>query len=627
MLHQPPRAGRLASGAAAHPCSLAPTALEPRPARLVEGAPGGPLQRRLADEELMLLAEADADPCSACLAGWARGDAAGSVQRLVASLAAAADEQGGARGGPTAGSAGGGSTRLRVGSRLSLVSVGGDAGGYAGAAAAAARGGTDAAGPQRHAGGSQAALLDWLLSVGVRALAGHDAPGLLPVWVHTLALQCARTAEVAGLPLAAAEALAVADAVGDPTAPPATARGQLAVTLDLMWRARLAAACVLLSTTPAAVVAGGPHWQAGDLAALQQRAWRRRLRRGGSGGGGRRAGGELFAPWEALPDPSEEAAWAELLSAALPALAQASGLAADAAAVGAVLRRHAAALRPAAALAPSLGSSAPPHGLPAAAAAASPPLGARRRLSGCGPAPAAAEREEAGAAADGAPAPVAALAICLKRAETDATSSLAGGGGGGSTVSSLMASLPSLRRRASAEATPASGNSPLAAPGSGAPTAGAPLGRVGRAAAGAGSSGAQHGLLGGPWDVAAAEGGDKLRAVVAARGPGYGLAAAGGGGGGAAAGPSAGRPIAFAAQRGGIKRGELAAPAGEDVSPSFRLGASGSGSLLAGLMHQVAGARRALDSVPQAALGPQGVRVEGSGLKSPKPAPSYCREA
>jgi hypothetical protein len=560
--------------------------------RLVEGAPGGPLQRRLVDEELMLLAEADADPCSCCLAAWARGDAAPAVQRLLESLAAAAGGGGGGGGsssGPTRPGAAA-SVRARS-SRLSLISVGGDGGGYAAAAAAAAvRGGRGSApaGPQRHVGGAQAALLDWLLSVGVRALAGREAPGLLPVWVRALALQCAHAAEVAGLPFAAAEALALGDAVGDPTAPPPAARGQLAAALDLMWRSRLAAACLLLSSAPAAVAAGGAGWPLAELPAAARRA-ARRSRSIGSGGSGSGSGSvAAVEPWAGLPDPSDEAAWAELLAAGLPKLSRALGLAVDAAAAAACLRRHAAALRPTASLLPFDGSAAPPHGLPLPLdGARSPPVPRRRSSAGAAPAAAAAEAAAAGGD-DGAPAPDAALAICLKRAETDVASSLAGGAagaGGASTISSLMASLPSLRRRGSAEATPSPGASPLAAghAGGGLPGAGTTGGqsRAGRAAA---ADRVQHGLLGEPWDVAAGEGGDKqLRAVAAARGPGYGLAAAGGGAGGAAA----GRPFAFAGARGGIRRGELAAPAGEDVSPSFRLGGQGSGSLLAGLMHQV----------------------------------------
>lgn len=248
-------------------------------------ATGGPLQKRLVNEELLLLAEADPDPAAAALASWvSSSDGSSAVGVLLTRLAA-------------------GGAGIEALDTESLD------------AAAAAKPDVQQQQhpqmPQHHQAtpvppAQLPVYMHWILVCGIPQLAGRAVTGSLIPALHRLSIRVARCAEIAGLPWAAAEALAVADAVPDPCS---AADGVLTTVLGMMWRARLAAEVLALQLVPssdAAATAAG-------------------------------AGDYDVAHWEAV------------VAGRLPVL-QKLGLQADTSAVAAALARHAAAVRPVMAL-------------------------------------------------------------------------------------------------------------------------------------------------------------------------------------------------------------------------------------------------------------------------------------
>jgi hypothetical protein len=266
------------------------------------GSSGGLLLQRLVGEELLPLAEADPDPAAAALAAcMMRGSASGGSSHRDGAAAA-----------------------LQV---LLMRLLAGHVGGCgtlsglqllpAAAAPAPAAGTPPPPNPGPAALSQLPLLLHWVVGAGLDALGGRAVSGALVPLLHRLALRVARCAEVAGLPLAAAEALALADALGDPCSPPVrgeergAAGGVLEQVLLLLWRARLAAAVLALQLVPPA---------------------------GGGSGGGSDSDSSSKAQAAAAP-------WQAAVQAQLPLLAQV-GLTADAAAVAALLARHALARTP-----------------------------------------------------------------------------------------------------------------------------------------------------------------------------------------------------------------------------------------------------------------------------------------
>ena len=193
---------------------------------------GGGLHARLVKEQLIPLAAADADPGAAALVAWLESDhgaGGGSSATTTTTTAAAA-----------AAAASAAVALLRrfapqhllqcsqqdsTGDPERLLQAGGEAAAQQQQqqpthGAAANVGGLQALSlssltpppPPPAALGQHVPLaLHWLLRTGVPALAGVTVPGWVVPAVQALALRVARCAEVAGLPLAAAEALAVAD--------------------------------------------------------------------------------------------------------------------------------------------------------------------------------------------------------------------------------------------------------------------------------------------------------------------------------------------------------------------------------------------------------------------------------
>jgi hypothetical protein len=267
------------------------------------------LQRRLIDSDLMPLAEADSDPAAAALAAWLSGaDGAAAVSvllsRMLASrlldglhpnLALVAPQPLAARSGSGGlGDSAGNSGVQGSGRPESLSAPTSPTSGTNGAHSPQQQQcseGTSGSRPTPQPPSFSPALLaqlplllHWLMSVGLDQLGGRVVSGGLLTVLHKLALRVARCAEVSGLPVAAAEALALADALGDPCMGGDSSGGGgsrapdvLGEVLMLMWHARLAAAVLALQLLPdshraAAGRAGSNADVASWLAAVQEAA-------------------------------------------------------------------------------------------------------------------------------------------------------------------------------------------------------------------------------------------------------------------------------------------------------------------------------------------------------------------
>ena len=317
---------------------------------------GGSLQRRLIKSDLMPLAEADADPAAAALAAWlASGDGAAAVTVLLSRMLAAqlldgldptlgmlgpadpvnADAGGlgesqGVRTGagglssPTASPPG---ARPANGAQSPLPQQQQQQQGADGSSGAKSPRHTQPPSPSPAVLAQLPLLLHWVMSVGLDLLGGRLVSGGLLTVLHRMALRVARCAEVSGLPVAAAEALALADAIGDPSASSSSSSGGcggygssssgsggdlLGEVLMLMWHARLAAAVLALQLLPD----------------------------GGSNGGscGSNDGSSGSSSWDV-------AYWQAAVAKASPLL-QRMGLKVEPEAVAVVLARHALALNP-----------------------------------------------------------------------------------------------------------------------------------------------------------------------------------------------------------------------------------------------------------------------------------------
>ncbi|KXZ50483.1 hypothetical protein GPECTOR_16g658 [Gonium pectorale] len=154
-------------------------------ARLLDPAPGGPLARRVIDQELMPLAVASRDACAMATLEVLAGRPDRAVLQLLNAAA------GGAAG-------------------PADVDAANDRGAGSGAASASA--------PHVKA---DAAALDYCLRIGVQYLSGRPVPASAARALRRLALHSSRALEAAGLSAAALEALLVTAALQPAAAPPA----------------------------------------------------------------------------------------------------------------------------------------------------------------------------------------------------------------------------------------------------------------------------------------------------------------------------------------------------------------------------------------------------------------------
>jgi hypothetical protein len=412
--------------------------------------------------------------------------------------------------------------------------------------------------------------LHWVLTCGLRQIEGRAVTGSLVTALSKLSLRVARCAEVAGLPWAAAEALSVADVLGDPCG---AGPGVLGIVLGLMWHARLAAAVLALQLAPGSTTGGtsavqlAPGSTTGSTRAVQQQA--QMLQGPTADAGSLGVGAADVAYWQAA------------VAEHLPLL-QRLGLQVEPEAAAVALARHAAAQRPLIAL-----PAAPPGlhwcSIPQQHSnSSSSSIGAK---PGAGGTAAAAASNPAAAMG-----PDAVLAICLSR-----TSSIQQG-----AQSPREAMSSNISRAASLvqPSPPASKPQPTPTAAAAAKAAAVGSGGTGQARPRAtGSTGGsskqqqqqqqqqQHCVLGLSWELARLEG-DKLRAVAPCVGSQYSCmvlhaakhpaAAAvsprqqqqqqqqrqpGMHQPGSAAAAGRPRPLVFASKQAGILPGELCAPA------------------------------------------------------------------